>query len=309
MLLFIPLALCAAFLLASSAALQQRAAGRSRFAARDDRTHALPGMGHLVDLAREPMWLLGWLTNVAGFFTQALALHLGSLAEVQPLMVTQLLFALPLGLVRTHLRMARGAWWAVASICAGLALLLTVQGRLPAHAPLDEYRLALTILAIIALAATLTVFSRGRRPAMRAAMLGVGAGLFFALSALLMKQATDETLNEGIATTATHWFAYALCGVTMASLVFGQMAFAVGPLAPTVTAMNITNPTVSYTLAVLVFGVPAPDTPGVITGVTVAALLVVGGVVLLARSPALPRPTRRLPDVSRHDAPAPMPPS
>ncbi len=108
--LFIPLALLAAFLLASSAALQQRAAGRSRFAARDDNNLAVPGFGHLLDLVREPLWLVGWLTNLAGFLTQALALHLGSLAEVQPLMVTQLLFALPLGLVGTRLRMARTAW-------------------------------------------------------------------------------------------------------------------------------------------------------------------------------------------------------
>jgi drug/metabolite transporter (DMT)-like permease len=290
--LFVPLALLAAFLLASSAALQQRAAGRSRFAARDDHDLAVPGFGHLLDLVREPLWLVGWLTNLAGFLTQALALHLGSLAEVQPLMVTQLLFALPLGLVGTRLRMASTAWWAIAAICAGLALLLGVQDRLPTRPPLDQERLVLAIIAIVALAAALVAASRGRRPTARATLFGVAAGLFFALSALLLKQATDETLDNGFDATLTHWFAYALCGVTLTSLCLGQMAYAVGPLTAAVTAMNITNPTAAYALGVLVFGVPAPRGSGVIAGVAVSAVLVVGGVFLLSRASALPRPRR-----------------
>jgi drug/metabolite transporter (DMT)-like permease len=289
---FIPLALLAAFLLASSSALQQRAAARSRFAARDDTRVAMPGPGHLLDLAREPLWLVGWLLNAAGFVTQALALHAGSLAEVQPLMVTQLLFALPLGLVGTRLRMARLAWWAVASISAGLALLLGVEDRLPAHAPLDQERLGLAILAIVSLAAVLVGSSFGRRPAVRAAMFGTAAGLFFALSALLLKQTTDVTLANGFHATVTHWYAYALSGVTLTSLCLGQMAYAVGPLAAVVTAMTITNPTAAYALGVLVFGVPVPTEPRVIVGVTVAAVLVVGGVFLLSRPGAVPRPRR-----------------
>ncbi|SNQ51018.1 conserved membrane hypothetical protein [Frankia canadensis] len=289
---FIPLALLASFLLASSAALQQRAAARSRFAERDDHHVAVPGPGHLLDLAREPLWLLGWLVNAAGFVLQALALHAGSLAEVQPLMVTQLVFALPLGLVRTRLRMARAAWCAVLAICAGLALLLSVQARLPAQAPLNEHRLPLAVAVIVVLAALLVGSSFGRRPPVRAAQFGTAAGLFVALSALLLKQTTDVTLANGFHATVAQWFPYALCGVTLTSLCLGQMAYAVGPLAAVVTAMTITNPTAAYLLGVLVFGVPWPSDPGGALGLAVAATLVVGGVILLSRASAVPRPRR-----------------
>jgi drug/metabolite transporter (DMT)-like permease len=301
--MFLPLALLAAFLLASSAALQQRAAARSRFAERDDHRVAMPGPGHLIDLAREPLWLVGWLVNGAGFVLQALALHAGSLAEVAPLMVTQLVFALPLGLVGTRLRMARTAWWAVVAICSGLALMLTVQKRLPAHAPLDHARLVFAAAAIVGLAALLVGSSFGRRPAVRAAQFGTAAGLFVALSALLLKQTTDETLANGFHATVTHWYAYALCGVTLTSLCLGQMAYAVGPLASVVTAMTITNPAAAYVLAVLVFGVPVPTDPGVVLGITVAAALVIGGVFLLSRDSAMPRP-RREPVLARLPASA-----
>lgn len=287
---FIPLALLAALLLASSTVLQQRAAARSRFAARGDIHVAMPGPRHLVDLVREPLWLVGWLANVGGFGLQALALHAGSLAQVQPLMVTQLLFALPLGLVGTRLRMARLAWWAAAAICVGLALMLTVSDRLPADAPLHHERLTAAAATIVALAALLVAVSFGRAPAVRAAMFGTAAGLFFALSALLLKQTTDLTLTNGLHATVTHWYAYALSGVTLTSLCLGQMAYAVGPLAAVVTAMTITNPAAAYALGVLVFGVPAPDGSDMITGLVVAALLIAGGVYLLSRPAALPRP-------------------
>ncbi|WP_250641796.1 DMT family transporter [Frankia sp. AiPa1] len=287
---FVPLALLAAFLLASSAAVQQRAAARSRFVVQDDAQAFMPGPRHLIELARSPQWLLGWALNASGFLIQAVALHLGTLAQVQPLMVTQLVFALPLGHIGTRLRMARTAWWAVAAICAGLALLLVVQEHPPAHAPLNRERVVLATAAIVVTVIALVARSGTRRPAVRAAMLGTAAGLLYALSALLLKQTTDLTLKNGFHATVTHWYAYALCGVTLTSLWLGQTAFAVGPLAAAITAMTITNPTAAYALGLLLFDVPTPRQPGVIAGVAVAAVLVVGGVVLLTRPSATPRP-------------------
>lgn len=291
----IPLSLLAAFLIAASAALQQRAAGRTSFATRTDNAHAVPGPRLLAELAREPVWVLGWVANISGFCVQAAALHLGSVAEVQPLMVCQLLFALPLGLVGTGRRMSAGAWWGAAGVCAGLAALLPARGRLPAATGVDEPRLVASIGAVAVLAGVLIALSRGRPPAVRAALFGLAAGLFCALSAVLMKEATEQLLTEGLLGAMSHWDGYAVAAAAVCSLLLGQAAYACGPLAPAVTAMNITNPVVSYVLAVLLYGVPAPDTAGQLLGVTFGAALITAGVVLLARAPALPRPTGQLP--------------
>ncbi|MCK9878358.1 DMT family transporter [Frankia sp. Ag45/Mut15] len=292
---FVPLSLLAAFLLASSAAVQQRAAARSHYVADDDARAVVPGPGHFLDLVTRPLWLVGWLLNLAGFLMQAAALHLGTLTQVQPLMVTQLVFALPLALVGTRLRMARTAWWAIAAICAGLALLLAVQDHPPAHAPLDRTRMVIATAAIAVAVVTLVGVSYARRPAARAALLGTAAGLLYALSALLLKETTDVTLTNGLHATVTRWPAYALCGVTLTSLWLGQAAFAVGPLAAAITAMTITNPTAAYALGLSVFDVPTPRQPGVTAGVAVAAGLVISGVYLLSRPAALPRPRRTAP--------------
>jgi drug/metabolite transporter (DMT)-like permease len=103
-LLVVGLGLLAAFLFAGSASLQQHAAQGTDYAPevgrsvrRRGRPVVLPALLALVrKLVRKPLWLLGWLTNLVGFLVQATALHFGSVALVQPLLVTQLLFALPM---------------------------------------------------------------------------------------------------------------------------------------------------------------------------------------------------------------------
>ena len=45
-------------------------------------------------LPRSRTWLRGWLVNLCGWLARAAALQVGSVAAVQPLMSTQLLFAL-----------------------------------------------------------------------------------------------------------------------------------------------------------------------------------------------------------------------
>jgi hypothetical protein len=47
----------------------------------------------LADLVRQPLWLIAIAANLAGFALQVVALDLGSLALVQPLLVGDLVFA------------------------------------------------------------------------------------------------------------------------------------------------------------------------------------------------------------------------
>ncbi|MGH3241080.1 MAG: DMT family transporter, partial [Spirillospora sp.] len=87
--------LLAAFLFAGAAALQYRAAWR---AVRGGSV-ATAAHGLIRRLIRDPVWLTGWGVNLAGFCAQAIALHFGSTAIVQPLLVTQLVFTIMLGTV------------------------------------------------------------------------------------------------------------------------------------------------------------------------------------------------------------------
>jgi hypothetical protein len=285
MLMVIGLSLGAAFLLGGSAVLQQHAVTRPGGPGSSRLARSVPGIGLLVALVRSPWWVAGWLVNVTGFFVQAAALYLGSVSVVQPLVVTQLLFALGLGAAGSRRRLPAGAWWAAGSVCAGLAVLLVVRGQPPAVERFDDVRL-LAVIAVIVVSAGVvvaTAVSFGRRVATRAALLGVSSGFFFALTAVLLKRAAGLLVEQGPLALATTWYVYALAGSTLCGMLLGQTAFATGAFPNAITGMNITNPVVSYLLAVVVYGVPAPTGGSRLVGAVAAALLLAVGVAGLAR--------------------------
>src|SRR4029453_16796214 len=91
------LALMAAFLFAGAATLQQKGALNL-----DGVSLANPKS--LVQLVGQRMWLLGTAALLVGYVLQAGALDRGRLAVIQPLLVTTIVFALPLGWLLTNQR-------------------------------------------------------------------------------------------------------------------------------------------------------------------------------------------------------------
>ena len=107
------LALIAAFLFALAATLQQRGALE------------LGGVGSassLLKLLGRPMWLLGTLALFVGYMFQAAALDRGRLSIIQPLLVTTVVFALPLGYFLTSQIVGRREIVGAGVIIVGLAL-------------------------------------------------------------------------------------------------------------------------------------------------------------------------------------------
>ena len=101
------LALVAALLFAVANVAQQRAAS-------DVPDESAKGIGLIKRLVRKPLWLAGFGGDFGGYIAQAAALGVGSLLLVQPLLVTALLFALPLGAWWAGRKLRRADWmWAI----------------------------------------------------------------------------------------------------------------------------------------------------------------------------------------------------
>ena len=109
------LALVAAFLFALAAALQQKGALNLP-------TISLADPKSLVRLLGEKMWLIGTLALFSGYLFQAAALDRGRLSVIQPLLVTTVVFALPLGYFLTKQHVGRREVIGAAVILVGLAL-------------------------------------------------------------------------------------------------------------------------------------------------------------------------------------------
>jgi drug/metabolite transporter (DMT)-like permease len=289
-LLAVVFGLLAAFLIAGSAALQQHAARREASArprSEPVRASAIAiGLFRLLGrLAHSPLWLAGWIVNLLGFGTQAVALYFGSVALVQVILVTQLLFTVPMAAAWQR-RWPQGRdWGSAVLICAGLVVFLTVRGLAPIDREGDRVRLVWACLAaagavVVILVACVRVSRRTR-----ATLLAVGAGICFAITAAMIKLTVDDLLYRGVPATARDWPGYTLAAATLASLLLEQGAFAGGSLPSAVAAMSITNPVTSYAIGVLAFGVALPQGVEDLATFAGAGALITIGAVGLAHSP------------------------
>ena len=125
----IALAVAAAFLFALGTVLQQRGA-----VAEPSGASARGAARLLVRLSRRPIWIGGILTDGLGFGFQAVALGIGKLVAVQPILATSLIFSLPLGARLTDQRVSRRDLLGAVAVTAGLAVFLVVGIRWPPSA-------------------------------------------------------------------------------------------------------------------------------------------------------------------------------
>jgi len=277
------LGLVVAFLFAASAFLQQRAARTTTPRGHSVATGAWALMS---TLTRNRVWLAGWLVNLAGFGTQAVALHIGSVATVQPLLATQLMFALPMSALELRRWPRARDWLAAGSICAGLIVLLVVVHVEPIAGTPDRGRIVIAALAALAAIVVLTPMAVRMGPN-AVVLVGAGcAGLCFAMTAVFIKLTSDDLINHGVGYTARDWVGYALAASTLLGLVLGQGAFANGPLPWAVAIKETVNPIASYAIGVLAFPVSLPTDAGSLAGVAVAGALVVLGGIALAGTPS-----------------------
>jgi hypothetical protein len=120
----------AAVLLATGYVLQQHEAAEQQAAGWS------PGL--LLVLARRPIWLTGIAAMVCGQILGAVALGLGSLVVVEPLLATNVLFALPLAALASRRRLSRGDWVGALMLVGGLGLFLLGGARTTPDAAAGE---------------------------------------------------------------------------------------------------------------------------------------------------------------------------
>jgi drug/metabolite transporter (DMT)-like permease len=241
--------------------------------------------GLVLRMARRPAWLAGIASDGLGFVAQAAALGTGRLAVVQPLLVASVVFALPLGVRLSGQRVTRGEVAAAALVVVSLVGFLLIArpsgGR--SEAPLSDWLVVVVICA--AVCAPLALLARRGPAPRRAALLGTGAGVLFALSAALTKAVVDE-LDDGIFTIFTTWHLYGLVVIGYASMTLNQMALNTGALAPAVATSMAFDPITSVVLGVTLLQEKLNVGPLEIVA-TVFALVAAGiGMAILSRQQA-----------------------
>lgn len=274
-------ALVAAFLFALGTVLQQRVAAR---ASDQEAVKA----GFLLRLVRRPLWLAGVAIDGLGTAAQAVALGIGRLVVVQPVLAMSVVFALPLGARLSGQRVGRREVSGALAVTAGLGAFLVVSdpagGR--EDAPLRAWLLAGALC--VALSAALVGAGIRARPSARAFLLGCASGVLFGLTAALIKVVV-ERLDEGLGAVVLHWQLWALAAVGLVGMSLSQAALQTGVLAPAMAAMTALDPLTSIALGIgLLDERPHSGTLGYVA-CAISLGVLVGGLAVLAASRPPPR--------------------
>lgn len=291
------LALGAALAFATSSTLKHASAGQVP----DAQDLAPRSIGRFVTATlSHRLWLAGIGADVLGLVLQIIALHLGSLAVVQPLLVTGLIFALLIRQAR-HRRVSRPQiLWGVVltgALTGFLFLAGTAASVQPGETADRAPAVAAGAVGLVLAAACVGIGRLHPRGKRSAALLGVAVGTVFAATAALLKSLTNVAADHGVLAVLTSWQLYVVIVVGGLGLLLNQLAFQAGPLSASLPASSAVDPLFSIAIGVLVYDERIRH--GTVPGVGLALLLFVLGVAVIAltrtESDPDPAPTAQAP--------------
>ncbi|KUI11773.1 hypothetical protein AU193_15450 [Mycobacterium sp. GA-1285] len=235
-------------------------------------------VGHLelfTRLLRDRRWWLGSFVAAAGFALQAAALGLGSVLLVQALLVTSLLFALPIHARLSHRRVTRWQWTWAALLAGSVAVIVTVGNPTEGHSR-ASWETWTEVLVVLVPALVLCVIGANIwEGPVSAVLLALVSGALWGLFAVLTKGVVDR-LGDGLEALLRTPELYIWAVVAVAGTAWQQASFRAGALTASLPTMTVAEPVVASVLGVVVLGETLrPGEAGWLTLIAAVAVMVV----------------------------------
>ena len=232
-------------------------------------------------LLRDRQWWLGSIVAAVGFGLQAAALGFGSVLLVQALLVTSLLFALPINARLSHRRVTRWEWTWAALLAAAVAVIVTVGNPTEGHsrASLETWTMVISVLgpALVLCVVGARIWSGP----VSAVLLALVSGALWGVFAVLTKGVVDR-LDDGLwaLLRTPELYVWALVGV--AGTAWQQSSFRAGALTASLPTMTVAEPVVGSVLGIAVLGETLrPGDAGWLTLIVAVAVMVVATAALV----------------------------
>lgn len=276
----IAIALCAALLVGTGLVLQQQTAEQ-------EPTRYFLHLKLIAELIRKPRWLLGIAVMTAGYGLSGYTFDNLPLTVAEPLLATNLLFALLVAIPLSGVRPRKSAIIGAVLLASGVGALSAARavGAGGDHIGSAAYWPAAAAIGFIAL---LLVRAGLRRTGQRRATLtGLAAGLIWGISDALTRSTLLILDHHGFAAVLTSWPVYALAAAALLALWLMESSFSAAPLHASLPGITAGEPVVGILLGVIVFGDVIRITVPLLVLQGAGILALVAGVVLVARSPML----------------------
>ena len=272
------LALASALAFAVATVAQQRAAARSS----DDEARSA---SFIVSLLRSPLWWAGTLGNGAGYVLQAVALGFGPLLLVAPIIVTSLLFALPLGARLTGRRLTASTWtWALV-LAVSLGVFVALGNPDQGHDRGTGVGWLLVTAVLLPVVVACLVLAHPRSGTARAASLAVADGVLAGVTGVLTKSVV-ALIGHGFVAVASAGETYALIVVGLSGVYLQQLAFQAGELQASLPVIAVLEPAVGALLGVTLLDERVRAGSGVVVALLAMSVVMAVSTVALARSHA-----------------------
>ena len=275
------LGLGAACLLGLGFVLQQHAAQRA------PRSEIL-SYRLLLTLMRQREWLLGIILMVGGQILSAMALSAGRISLVEPLLATNLLFAMGLARRITRQTLGPSGWGGVLLLATGVTVFI-VSGEPTGGGTEAGVLRHWLVFGVVAGLALLLVSLARRLPLLKeATLLALAAGLLYGLQDALTRTDGQRFGRGGVELLLRSWQTYAVLAIGVLGLILVQSAFESAPLKMSLPALTAAQPLAGIACGVGFLGDRLRLTPGAMAWEAVGLVCIVLGVVVIGRHPAMP---------------------
>ncbi|PAZ12824.1 hypothetical protein CLM62_28305 [Streptomyces sp. SA15] len=284
--LVLVLALSAACCLGFGFVLQQNAARQAPL-----RDFLSPRL--LLDLMKVPRWLGGIGLMVAGMALGAMALGMGEISLVEPLLATNLLFALALSRKQSKQPLGRQGWAGLVLLAGGVTTFIVAGEPRGGTAVADPLRHWLIIGTMLGLALILTTHARRSRLSSGPVLLAIAAGLLYGVQDALTRVSGRRFSEGGLMELLTGWQPYGVLVLGVTGLILVQSAFETASLRMSLPALTAAQPLAGIACGVGFLGDRLRTDTGALAWEAGGLAAIVVGIVLLGMHPAMPSGARR----------------
>lgn len=240
------------------------------------------------ELMHKPAWWAGVACMVVGQLLGGLALNLGSVDLVEPMLSSSLLFAFIIAACLSHQRVRPFEIAGALLISAALGGFIAVGNPHSSPAPATNRGvifLAVGVTAVVVL--VLIGIAKRRHLVQESILLATGAGILYGLQDAATRAALVVRDHHGLDAMLLNPWAYVVVASALVGILLSQSAFRAARLDYSLPPIAVAEPVAGIALGVTLLGDVASVT---VLGLAVEAACfaaMIGGVVLIGRSPTL----------------------
>ena len=242
----------------------------------------------LWDLAKVPLWLGGIGCMVVGQILSAIALSKGDLSKVEPLLATNLLFAMALARRMSGERLGGSGWSGVLLLSGGVAAFILAGRPSGTDTEVGALRHWLVFGLVVGVALAAIAVARHLPFFEEPPLLAAAAGALYGLQDALTRTSSQLLADGGIPALLTSWQPYTIVALAVTGLMLVQSAFEAGPLRMSLPSLTAAEPIAGIACGIGFLGDRLRTDPVALAAASAGLVAVVTGVFILARHPAMP---------------------